>query len=93
MLLTHLVPDHIIVGQSPPSLADLRGFAKGGCVQVAENFEAEFGRKCGEEVDLDEVSYAGGDVGELRETALGEDALQHEVAVFGWCGGEERPNM
>jgi hypothetical protein len=77
MLLAHLVPDHVVIGELSPSTADLGGLAEGCCVEVAEDLEAQFRRKCAEEVDLDEVADRRGDEGELGEAALGEDALEH----------------
>jgi hypothetical protein len=51
-------------------------------IEVAENLEAQFGRKRSEKVDLDQVSNGGGDQGQLRKAALRENALEHEVSVF-----------
>ena len=93
MLLAHLVPHHVIIGELSPPPADLGGVAERGGVEVAEDLEAQFGGQSAEEVDLDEVADGGGDEGELGEAALGEDALQHEIAVGGGGGREERPHV
>jgi hypothetical protein len=66
--------------------------AEGGCVEEAQDLEAELGGEGGDEVNLDESADGGGDEGELGKAALGEDALQHKVAVSGRSSGEESPH-
>ena len=93
VLLAHLVPNDVVICQlSPPSI-DLRGLAERGCVEVAEDLEAQLGGERAEEVDLDEIADGRGYEGELRETALSEDTLQHEVAMARRGSGEERPDI
>jgi len=55
---------------------------------MTKDFKAEFGREGSEEIDLDELANVGRDIRELREAALCEDALQHEIAMFTGCGRE-----
>ena len=93
MLLTHLMPHHIIIRQLTPLATHLRSLTQRCRIQIRKDFEAEFGGEGGEEIDLDEVADRGGDEGELGEAALGEDALEHEVAVFGGGGGGEGPDV
>ena len=93
VLLTHLVPNDVIVSQLPPPPIDLGGFAERGCVEIAEDLEAQFGGECAEKVDLDEIADGRGNEGELGKTALSEDALQHEVPMARRGGGEERPDV
>ena len=74
-----------------PSMAHLRGFAEGGSVEIAEDLEAQLRRQRGEEVDFEETADVGGDERQLGKTACRQDALQHEVALPCWRGGEECP--
>jgi hypothetical protein len=83
------MPDHVIVGQTPPSLAHLCGLAERGGIQVAQDLERDLGRESGEEVDPDEFSNRSGEEGQLREAALREDATEHQLSVFGGSGREE----
>lgn len=93
MLLAHSVPNNVVVGQAPPAPADLSSLTQRGCVEETENPEAKLWWQSREEVDLDQVANGSGDVRQLREAALGEDALEHKIAVFGRSGGEERPDV
>ena len=93
MLLAHLVPNDVVICQLSPPSVDLRGLAERGCVEVAEDLEAQLGGERAEEVDLDEIADGRGYEGELRETALSEDTLQHEVAMARRGSGEERPDI
>jgi hypothetical protein len=93
VLLAHLVPDDVVVGKLSPPPAHLGGVAQRSRVKRAKDLEAQLSGECAEEVDLDEVADGRGDEGELGEAALGEDALQHEVAVSRGGGREERPNV
>lgn len=81
VLLAHLVPDHIVVGELSPFAAHLSRFAERGCVEIGEDFEAQLMRQCANEVDLDQVTDGRGDERQLREAALSQNALEHEVAV------------
>lgn len=87
------MPDDIIVGHFSPAATDLGGLAQRRGIEVAEDLEAELWRQSRHEVDFDQVADRGGDEGELREAALGEDALQHEVAMLGRGSGEEGPDV
>jgi len=40
VLLAHLVPDDIVVGELAPSAAHLGSVAERGCVEIAEDLEA-----------------------------------------------------
>jgi hypothetical protein len=86
MLFAHAVPDHVIVGKVAPSPTDLGRFAQRKCVEVCEDLIREFGRKSPEKIDLELLLDLASDGRQLREAALGNDALEHEVAVFGRRG-------
>lgn len=54
MLLTHSVPDHVVVGETLPTLADLGSMAEGGGVEIGEDPEGDFGWCDGQKVDAEE---------------------------------------
>lgn len=55
MLLTHLMPDHIVIGKDSPPLTDLSGFAKRCRIQTTEDLERDLGWQSAEEVNTDEL--------------------------------------
>jgi hypothetical protein len=93
VLLAHAMPDQVIVSEVAPAATDLGGLAEGDSVEVAEDFIGELGGKGSEEVDLELLVHLTRHGRELREAALRDDALQHQVAVLGGRRREEGPNM
>lgn len=87
------MPDNIVICKTSPPLTDLGRFAEGGGIEVTQDLEAELRGESREEVDLDQVSNVRRDEGELREAALSEDALQHEISVFGRRRREQGPDV
>jgi hypothetical protein len=87
------MPYNVVISQSPPAMGDLGGAAKRGGVEVSKDLEGEFGGKSCEEVDSDQFADAGRDEGELREAALSQNALKHQLALLGWGRREQRPDM
>jgi hypothetical protein len=87
------MPDNIVISQLSPSSADLSSLCERRGVQRAQDLEAKLRREQGEEVDLDQVPYGSRDEGELWETADGQYALEHKLALLSWSGREYRPDM
>ena len=57
MLLAHLVPDNVVVGELSPFSAHLSCCAEGCSVEVGEDLEAQFVGQGADEVDLNQVAY------------------------------------
>ena len=94
VLLAHLVPNDVVICQLSPPSVDLRGLAERGCVEVAEDLEAQLGGERAEEVDLDEIADGRGYEGELRETALSEgETGQRRRATRHWQCSAGQPGI
>jgi hypothetical protein len=93
VLLAHLVPDYIIVGELSPFATYLSCFAERGSVKISEDFEAQLVGQCADKVDLDQVADRRSDEGKLRKAALCQNSLEHEVAVSGRGCREQRPDV
>lgn len=93
VLLTHPMPNHIIVCQCSPTTRDLGCFAKRSCIKVTQNFERDLRWQSGHKIDANEFTDGGGHEGQLREATLGHDPLKHEFSVLGRGSGKERPDM
>ena len=65
MLLADPPPEDIVVGQSSPLLAYLRGAAQGDSVEVLENLEGDFSGEDCEWVETDEIGELLAEKGEL----------------------------
>jgi hypothetical protein len=87
------MPDHIIVGESLPALADLGSVAKGGRVEIREDAEGDFGRSDGQEVDSEQRLEVIGEEGELGHTTLGQEAAEDELTMACWRRAEEGPDV
>lgn len=93
VLLAHAVPYDIIVSEVAPPAADLGGFAKRYGVEAAEDLVGEFGGEGGEEVDLELFVDFAGNGGELGKAALGDNTLEHQLAVLRGGSRKERPHV
>ncbi len=93
MLLAHADPDGVVVGQQAPCLADLGGLGETDGVEIAEDLLRDLDGQGGDEVDFEGLRDFAGDERELGEAELGEDALQHQLAVTSRGGGEQRPHV
>lgn len=93
MLSAHERPDNIVIGEITPAAADLSGFAERVCVKVAENLVGKLRGQSRQKVDLELFVDFARDRGKLGKAALGDDALEHQLAVLGGSGGEEGPDM
>lgn len=93
MLLAHPVPDHIVIGETLPTLADLGSVAEGRGIKVGEDTEGDFGRSDRQKVDSEERLKMVGEEGELGHTTLGQEAAEDELAMACWCRAEEGPDV
>jgi hypothetical protein len=55
MLFTDTLPEHIVIGQSPPLARDLCSSSKGYGVQIGENTKRDFGGEYGEWIDANDI--------------------------------------
>lgn len=93
MLLAHPVPDHIIIGETLPALADLGSVAEGGGVKIGEDAEGDFGRSDRQKVNSEKRLKMVGEEGELGHTTLGQEAAEDKLAMTCWCRAEEGPDV
>lgn len=93
MLLTHSVPDHVVVGETLPAFADLGRMTEGGGVQIGKDPEGDFGGCDGEKVDAEEGLQMVGEEGELGHTALSEKSAENELTMASWSAAKQRPNV
>lgn len=93
MLLTHPVPNHIVISESPPALADLSSVAERGGVEVREDAKGYLWGENGQEVDAEEWLKVIGEEGELGYTALSQEAAEDKLAMARWGRAEEGPDM
>ncbi|KAI3485147.1 hypothetical protein L1887_51584 [Cichorium endivia] len=92
VLLAHVAPEQIVVGQLLPRAAHLCGAAEADGVEVTEHLERDLAREEREGVDADGQRELRGEKRELAEAAHGEDALQDESSAGVRRGREERPH-
>lgn len=93
MLLAHPVPNHIVVSESPPALADLGSVAERCGVEVREDAKGDLWGEDGQEVDAEEWLKVVGEEGELGDTALGQEAAEDKLAMACWGRAEEGPDV
>jgi hypothetical protein len=93
MLLAHPVPHDVVVGHLSPPPTNFGGCAQRRGVEKTKDLEAQLVGQGGNKVDLDEIADVGRDERELWEAACGENALEHEIALAGGCGGEDGPDV
>lgn len=93
MLFAHPVPDHIVIGETLPTLADLGSVAEGGGVEIGEDAECDFGRSDRQKVNSEERLKMVGEERELGHTTLRQEAAEDELAMACRCRTEEGPDV
>ncbi len=75
VLLTYVLPEHVVVREFRPVLADLGGATKGDRVEVPEDLEGDLAGKNRERVYSADILELLGEHGELGEATHSEDSL------------------
>jgi hypothetical protein len=93
VLLAHPDPNCIVIGQLPPPLAHLSGLGQANRVEIAKDLLRKLDRKCCNKINLERLRNLPGDERKLGKAELRQDALQHQLAMPGWSGGKQRPDV
>jgi hypothetical protein len=92
MLLAHLAPEQVVVGEFLPQLADLCGPSEGEGVEVGQDPEAEFFGQSTEWVCPTSRAQGVGEEGQLGWTTDRQEAGEDQCSSMDVGGTEDAPD-